>query len=189
MAVVREAFRRNRVVSSVAGEFDHKSVWELFTNPDFGRFFTSGQRRLFQEYLVWTRLIWERRTTDPAGRPVDLVPYIRRHRSRLILKPNREYGGVGVVIGPHVTQARWERTLDRFLRHPSSAVVQEHVPIRMERFPVWTARGVRLESFYVVSGFAATAQGMAVLGRCSKESVVNVSRRGGLVPTLIAQVC
>lgn len=189
MGVIREAFRCNRVVSSVAGDFDHKSVWELLTNPEFRRCFTAAQRRFCARYLAWTRLLWERRTTDPNGRSVDLAPYVRRHRERLILKPNREYGGVGVVIGSEVTQVRWERALERFLRQPSGAVVQECVPIRTESFPILTPRGVRIEPFYVVSGFAATPNGLAILGRCSKERVVNVSRRGGLIPTLIAESC
>lgn len=177
-----EAFRRNQVVSSIAGEFDHKSVWELFTNPEFSRRFTLRQKRLFRDHILWTRLIWDRRTTDPRGRSVDLALYTRRNRESLVMKPNRLYGGEGVVFGHQVTQKIWERYLERALRKPSTHVVQQATQVRAELFPVASGDGrVRLEPYYVVTGFAATRDGMAVLGRASRESVVNVSRKGGLI--------
>lgn len=179
---IREAFRRNQVISSIGGEFDHKSVWELFTSPEFLPAFTLKQRHLFRRHVLWTRLLWERRTTDPAGRAVDLVRYARRKRETLTLKPNRAYGGEGVVFGHQCTQAQWERQLARALKHPGTHVVQRAAAVRAELFPVADRNGnVRLEPYYGVTGFAVTRDGMAVLGRFSKEAVVNVSRRGGLM--------
>lgn len=179
---VHEAFLRNRVVSSIAGEFDHKSVWELFTHPEFAHHFTLRQKRLFRDHILWTRLIWDRRTTDRQGRSIDLAVFTRRNRESLVIKPNRLYGGEGVIFGHQVTQPVWERYLDRALRKPYSHVIQQATQVRAELFPVASKDGrVRLEPYYVVTGFAATRDGMAVLGRASKESVVNVSRRGGLI--------
>jgi len=179
---IREAFLRNQVVSSMAGEFDHKSVWELFTNPDFTHYFTQRQRKLFQKHLLWTRLIWERKTTSPTGKRVDLARYTRCNRESLMIKPNRAFGGEGVVFGHQCTQAIWERVLAKALKRPSSHVVQRTEEVRAELFPSADKRGrVRLESYHAVTGFAATQDGMAVLGRSSKEAVVNVSRRGGLI--------
>lgn len=179
---MKQAFLRNQVISSIAGEFDHKSVWELFTNPEFARHFTLRQRRLFRKHLLWTRLLWPRRTTDPKGREIDLAAYTRRNRESLLLKPNRMYGGEGVLFGHQITQPVWERHLDQALRRPSTHVIQQTAQVRAELFPVATRDGrVRLEPLYVVTGFAATRDGLAVLGRASRESVVNVSRRGGLI--------
>ena len=179
---IREAFLRNQVISSIAGEFDHKSAWELFTNPEFERHFTRRQKRLFKAHLLWTRLVWERKTLDPKGRRVDLTSYIRRNRETLVLKPNREYGGEGVVFGHQVSPQAWERQLDRALKHPYQYVIQQSALVRAELFPVAYADGtIRLEPYYAVTGFAASRDGMAVLGRASKEAVVNVSRKGGLI--------
>jgi len=182
MDVVREAFRRNQVVSSIAGEFDHKSAWELFTNPDFARHFTLAQRALFTRHVLWTRLLWERRTADPSGRLVDLPSYVRRSRSGLTMKPNRKYGGVGVLFGHATTQMAWERALACALRRPGSCVVQKTAQVHAELFPRISPSGrVALAPLYAVTGFAATPQGLAVLGRCSQAAVVNVSRGGGLI--------
>lgn len=182
MDVVREAFRRNQVVSSIAGEFDHKSAWELFTSPVFNRHFTPVQRALFAKHVLWTRLLWERTTTDPVGRAVDLAAYVRRHRTTLTIKPNREYGGAGVTFGHATAQREWERALAAALRRPGTAVVQRTARVHAEPFPHIDARGrVTLEPLYAVTGFAATPRGLAVLGRSSSRAVVNVSRGGGLI--------
>ncbi len=188
MAVVREAFRRNQVISSIAGEFDHKSAWELFTSPVFSRYFTPTQRALFTKHVLWTRLIWARKTTDPSGRLMDLATYVRRHRTSLTIKPNREYGGAGVTFGHATTQGAWERALERALRRPGTTVVQRTARVHTERFPQIDARGrVTLAPCYAVTGFAATPQGLAILGRSSSAAVVNVSRGGGLIAVLRLQ--
>lgn len=182
IAGIREAFMRNQVISSIAGEFDHKSAWELLTNPEFARYFTYRQKKLFREHVLWTRLLWERRTTDPKGKLVELVPFARRNRENLVVKPNRAYGGEGVVFGHQVSQRLWEKELAHALHRPYTHVIQQATVVRAEIFPVAEARGaVHLEPFYAVTGFAATRDGIAFLGRISKEAVVNVSRRGGLI--------
>ena len=182
VAGIREAFIRNQVISSIAGEFDHKSAWELFTNPIFAHRFTAPQQKLFASHVLWTRLFWDRRTTNPQGKQVDLVPFIRRHREKFVIKPNRAYGGEGVVFGCQATQAGWELEIDHALKKPFTHVVQQVAPVQSELFPVAEEDGtVRLEKFYAVTGFAATPDGLAILGRMSKETVVNVSRKGGLV--------
>ncbi|MCM8794638.1 MAG: hypothetical protein NC819_02400 [Candidatus Omnitrophica bacterium] len=179
---MRRAFMENRVVSSIAGEFDHKSTWELFTNPLFSRRFSLRQRRLFRDHILWTRLLGERRTEGPLGRQVDLVPFIRKNKQKLVLKPNREFGGEGVVFGNQVTQAVWEKELHKAMKKPSHHVIQSAAPVRAELFPVASPNGrVKLKAFFVVSGFAVSPTRIAILGRSSQESVVNVSRRGGLV--------
>lgn len=183
VAGVREAFHRNRVISALAGDLDHKSTWELFTNPEFSKHFTLSQRRLFREHVLWTRLIFPRKTTDPKGKRVELTAFLRRHREKLTIKPNRAYGGEGVLFGHAATQAAWEKEIACALRAPGTHVVQQTVSVRSELFPVADAAGrVRLTPFYAVTGFAATRDGIAILGRSSREQVVNVSRRGGLIP-------
>ncbi len=182
LPLLKEAFLRNQVISSIAGEFDHKSTWELFTNPEFGRYFTPPQRRLFKAHVLWTRLLWERKTTDWQGKRVNLTSFIRRNQEALLIKPNRAYGGEGVVFGHQVTRAAWERELAHALKRPFTHVVQRSAQVRAELFPVAYPDGsVTLEPTYAVTGFAASPDGIAFLGRASQEAVVNVSRKGGLI--------
>lgn len=167
---VKWALRHNRVVSSLAGEVDHKSLLEILP-----RFVPAWARR----HLPWTRAIRDGRATDPRGRVVDLGAYVARYRERLVIKPNRDYGGSGVVFGDRVSARAWERELDAWMRAPYEGVVQERQPLRRERLP-GLPRPV-----YVVGGVHATERGVATLARYSEEPVVNITRGGGIMGVLV----
>lgn len=181
---IREAVRAGRLISSLTWEFDQKSAWELFTDARYGRYFHPAQRAFFRQHLLWTRLVREARVTDPAGREVDLIPFIRRHRERLVLKPSSMFGGAGVVIGHTVGQRDWERTLHRALHGRERYVVQQAARIPRQRFPMLTDGGVRFVERSVVSGFFFNSAAIGLVGRFSGLPVVNVSRGGGLIPAL-----
>lgn len=185
LQALKHAFVHNQVVSSLAGEFDHKSAFELFSNDAFKRFFSTSDLAFFRKHIPWTRLIWDRKTAGPDGKTVDLLSYVRRHQSRLIIKPNRAYGGKDVILGPYVSAEAWARAVERASRQPKAWVAQKSIPVQEEPYPVIDPNGrVRSDHFYVVSGFAATRNGLAILGRFSKERIVNVSRKGGLIAVL-----
>lgn len=52
-----------------------------------------------------------------------------------MLKPNRTYGGEGVMLGHLVDQATWESTLDKAVTD-SAALVQQLASIPVTEFPV-----------------------------------------------------
>jgi hypothetical protein len=184
---VEAAFAQNRVVSTVFGEFDHKSLCELPTNPDFHRYFSPQELRAIRRRFPWTRLIQERRTTDWEGRPIDLVPEIRQYREALVMKPNRGYGGEGVMVGKEVTASAWEEALGHAVDKSGTWVVQKWVPIPKEPILVLKEDGLpRMEEQYLILGVTATSRGVTFLGRCSNRPVVNVSQGGALVPVFLA---
>ncbi|MBI3333783.1 MAG: circularly permuted type 2 ATP-grasp protein [Candidatus Omnitrophica bacterium] len=185
---IEAAFSENRVVSTVFGEFDHKSLCELLTNPDFIRYFSPQELRAARRRIPWTRLIDERRTHDPAGREVDLLPYIREHRETLVLKPNRGYGGEGVVVGEAATAKEWDEALAGAIAKPKGWVVQEKVPIVKAPMIVLRGKGKLVrEEQHVTLSVTATSRGVAFVGRCSPEPVVNISQGGGLVPVFLTR--
>jgi hypothetical protein len=187
---LRHAFLNNQVVSSFAGELDHKSVFEILTTPDLASRFTQRQQRIFKNHVLWTRCVRETRTTDPDGVEIDLVPWLRRHKDRIVLKPNRSFGGWGIVVGPHVDLAQWDDALASAVSETSAetggVVAQQYVDVRVKDFPVLAEDGsITLEEFYVVCGFLATPRGIGVLGRASKKRVVNVGQKGGLTGLVV----
>ena len=196
LTALRWAIREGRLISGLTWEFDQKSAWEIFTDARYARYFTAAQRRLFREHLLWTRLVREGRVSDPSGRSVDLPRFIRRHKERLVLKPNTMFGGEGVVIGRTVGQRVWEETLHKALRACLSRprrdgrqereryVVQQVAHIPMDTFPMLIDGGVRRLQRCVVSGFFFNSTGVGLVGRFSGLPVVNVSRGGGLLPAL-----
>ena len=184
---LREAFRRGQVVSSFEGEFDHKSAFEVFSCPEFASLFSSREREVFRRYILWTRLVRERRTADFRGRSVDLIPFALKNQSELVLKPNRLYGGQGVVFGKDLQKSVWRKKISQALGEPGEWVVQRTGKLRMKRFFRPHQGGAREKDLYVVSGFFATKKGMGIVGRMSERTVVNVARRGGLTPILLTR--
>ena len=181
---MKHAFAHNQVVSALTGEFDHKSLFELLSSPEFAKSFTPSQRRTFRHCIPWTRLVRARKTDDIEGQDVDLPDFVRHHRDGLVLKPNRAYGGQDVAIGRDVTQAMWEETLQKALSHPDTWVVQAIAGIpQLEFLDGNDAEGVVSE--FVTVGFTATHAGITFVGRSSSERIVNISRGGSLVPLFV----
>jgi carboxypeptidase Taq len=189
---MRLLFQQNRIVSSLVGDLDHKSSFEILTDPLFSdRYFGADDRRLFRRHVLWTRLAGDRKTALPDGREADLLGYARRNRETLVLKPNRSYGGTGVVLGAATDQAEWERLLNEaaalYDDPERSSVLQQATRLPVHEFPVVNEDGrVMGEPFYAVMGFAATEDGLGTMCRVSQKQVVNVAQRGGLAALLEA---
>jgi hypothetical protein len=190
VSALKQAFLANQVVSSIAGEFDHKSTFEVLTTPELAAHFTQKQQRIFKRHVLWTRMVRDIKTTGFDGEPIDLLPWLRRNKDRVVLKPNRSFGGMGIVVGPHVDLATWDDAMAEAL-HADAAetggvVAQRYVDVKMKDFPVLGDDGaISLEEFYVVCGFLATPRGVGILGRASKKRVVNVGQKGGLTAVLV----
>lgn len=187
---VRVLFKQNRMVSSIAAEFDQKSGFEILTDPQFTqRYFSAEERQVFRRHILWTRLLSDRATLLPDGQTGDLLEYVRHEHETLVLKPNRDYGGTGVLIGPAMTRHEWETALEGALDDPGQRwVVQQLARIPVNEFPVLGPGGVvHAEPFYTVMGFAPSKYGLAVLGRASQKQVVNVAQRGGLCSVMVGR--
>jgi carboxypeptidase Taq len=188
---MRLLFRQNRVVSSLVGDFDHKSCWEVLTDPAIAEsLFSADECRLFRRHVLWTRVVADRRTSLPRGEEGDLLEYARRHRELLVLKPNRDYGGKGVVLGAAVDASEWESLLNEAARLADdpehSFVLQAAARLPIYEFPVAAADGrMHGEPFYTVMGFAATENGIGILCRVSQKQVVNVAQRGGMAAVFV----
>lgn len=186
---MRVLFRQNRVVSSIAGELDHKSGFEVLTSPQYAdRYFSADERQLFRRHVAWTRVLAERRTELPNGRVGELVPWVRRQREHLVLKPSRGYGGDDVVIGPSASEALWDATLQQALAGPDQWVVQSLVPVFEREYRLADDDGViRSVRVFTVLGFFASRDGVALMARASRADVVNVAQHGGLCAVLIGR--
>jgi hypothetical protein len=185
---MRTLFRQNRVVSSISAELDQKACFELFTDAALAeRLFTVEERQVMRRHVLWTRILSARYTTSPIGERIDLPEWARRERDSLVLKPNRSYGGDGVLVGHTVEQGDWESALDRALGDTESRwVLQQAAPIPVKSFHVFDEDDqVELEPFYVVMGFAPNRYGVALMARASQRQVVNVAQHGGICAVMV----
>jgi hypothetical protein len=184
---MRLLLRQNRMISSIAAELDQKSCFEVLTDPALAeRYFSVDERQLFRRHVPWTRLLADRQTTLPGGRTGDLLEYVRRERESLVIKPNRGYGGEGVVLGHVVSQAEWEAAIERALGGGERWVAQERASIPEREFPVvGDDDAVRFEPFFIVMGFVSSPYGVGALVRVSSKAVVNVAQQGGLCAMMV----
>ena len=182
---MRHALRTNRCVSSLAGEFDHKSVFEVFTTPELTSHFSALERRVFRQHIPWTRRVMSCHTTDPDGARIDLMPWLLGQRARTVLKPNRSYGGEGILLGREVTDTEFRAALELALANPGTWVAQAYSPVAEKDFPVIDEQGgIALAEYFSVLGLFASEQRLGILGRASRKKVVNVALDGGLVAVL-----
>lgn len=192
LEAMRHLFKQNRVVSSLVGDFDHKSCWEVLTDPAIAeKYFSAEECRLFRRHVLWTRIVGDRKTTLPHNVEGDLLEYLRLHREELVMKPNRSYGGEGVTIGASTSAADWEKLIDEAVAEAgeteSNWVVQKATRLPVHEFPIVGQDGrVFAEPFYAVMGFAPTENGLGIMCRVSQKQVVNVAQHGGMAAVLVA---
>ena len=182
---IKTAFRKNQVISSIAGEIDHKSCWEILRDKRFAKIFKPLRDAGILKHIPWTKIIRDIRTDSPDGKNVELLNYIRKNKENLILKPNRGYGGYGIVIGKDTTQQHWDEMIDRGCVEYGKWIAQEYRKVSTKTFPALDESGdIVFEEFYTVYGLAGTPEGVGILGRASQRKIVNVAQRGGIVAVL-----
>ncbi|HEU5185763.1 MAG TPA: hypothetical protein VFU01_14410 [Gemmatimonadaceae bacterium] len=188
-AVVR-AVRERAVcmVNAFACKILHKKAsLAVLSDERNAELFTPQQRQVIAANVPWTRVVEERRTAF-GGDTVDLIPFIAEHKDQLVLKPNDEYGGKGIVLGWEVDDAAWTEALHGALRE--AYIVQERVALPSEPYPsvvdgrLHVADRMLDTAPYVVYGQFIDG----CLTRLSTAALLNVTAGGGSsVPTWLVE--
>jgi hypothetical protein len=151
------------------------------------RLFTPGQRQAIDAHVPWTRLVEERKTTF-NGREVDLVSFILDNKDRLVLKPNDDYGGKGIVLGWSVDGSRWAEAVGAALATPY--VVQERVALPAEPFPALVGGRLHIgERMLDTAPYVCHGEYVdGCLTRIATDPLLNVTSGGGsTVPTFVIE--
>jgi hypothetical protein len=155
-----------------------KSLFALLSDPNYSSYFDSQTQRLIERHIPWTRKVREMKTTYGSD-PVDLIPFISKNRTNMVLKPNGEYGGKGVLLGWECEEAEWQEAVAAALQ--SSYVVQERVDLGVELYPSLIDGRVSFdERYYDLDPYVwdgNRAEGCGV--RLSRLAILNVSAGGG----------
>jgi uncharacterized circularly permuted ATP-grasp superfamily protein len=149
--------------------------------------FGEEQHRAIARHIPWTRVLEERKTLIDGGE-IDLVPYTLANKDTLVLKPNDDYGGKGIVLGWTVDQPLWEASVKVALESPH--VVQRKVRLPFEAFPSFENGTLHiLDRMLDTNPFVAFGAYMhGCLTRISTEALVNVTAGGGsTVPTFLVE--
>jgi len=175
------------VVNTFRAKLLHKKMsLALLSDERYASLYTAAQRRAIDDHIPWTRKVRAGPTTHRGRRIDDLADYIARNRDHLVLKPNDEYGGKGVVLGWTVDRHEWERALEAALTE--SSVVQEAVPVPRETFPV-ALDGVKfLDLAMDMDPYVFEGRASGCLTRLSSSALLNVTAgEGSVVPTFVVE--
>ncbi len=147
--------------------------------------FTAHEVEAIHRHIPWTRRVQDRKTSY-GQKQVDLLDFISDNRDRLVLKPNDEYGGAGVVIGWETSQEEWEKTMRHALTTPF--VVQERVEMVQRDFPMIVDGTLDISRRYVDADpyvFGGQYVG-SCLTRLSSATLLNVTAgQGSVVPMFV----
>lgn len=167
---------------------DFKGLLEMMSDEKYEKFFTPEERAAQKKHIPWTRVVKERKTVY-GGRKIDLIPFIRKNRSKFVLKPNSGYGGFGAFLGWKTDAPKWDETIQTALTGDAMYTVQEKVEIPTEEFPIM--EGNKLKGFaskYVNINFwvhDGTFAGAFV--RAADSQIVNVHQGGGIGPVFFVR--
>jgi len=151
--------------------------------------FSAEEREAIDAHIPWTRVVEARATTTPGSdKSVDLLPFIAEHREQLVLKPNDEYGGKGIVLGWEVDQPGWEQAIRVALAEPY--IVQQRVALPSEPYPSFVDGKVHVVDRMVdTAPYAAYGSYIdGCLSRLSTAALLNVTAGGGSqTPTFVVE--
>ncbi len=163
-----------------------KSSLAVLHDEQNAHLFDAEERDAIAKSIPWTRVVRERRTTH-QGVEVDLLPFMAGHKDQLVLKPNDDYGGKGIVLGWEVDDAGWQAAIRTALAEPY--IVQQRIALPKEDFPSMVDGKVMfIERMVDTAPYVAYGDHVdGVLSRLGTASLLNVTAGGGSqTPTFIA---
>jgi hypothetical protein len=177
------------VANSLRCKIPHKkALFAVLTDERHAALFSADERELVRHHIPWTAIV-EDGPVSREGVTVDLIPLLRAHRDRFVIKPNDEYGGTGVTLGWETTESEWDAAIARAVAERDRGwVAQERIAVRRELFPVCdegaagvTARDMLIDfAPYIFRGRLA-----GFLTRLSATGLANVTSGGGQVPAFV----
>ena len=163
-----------------------KAFFAVLTEEKNAKLFSAKEREVIHQHVPWTRVV-EDAKTDYHGKLIELLEYIRKNQSDLVLKPSDEYGGTGVTLGWETDAKKWEEVIQAALPGKGNGcwIVQERISMRRGEFPYISADN-KVEFRDMLMDFAPylfRGQLAGFLTRLSASSLANVTSGGGQIPS------
>jgi uncharacterized circularly permuted ATP-grasp superfamily protein len=176
------------MVNTFRAKLLHKKMsLALLSDDAYAALYSASERAAIARHIPWTRRLREGRSSRAGADLDDLAGYVLEHREDLVLKPNDEYGGKGVVLGWTVDDHQWEEVV-RVAMH-QCYVVQEAVPVPREPFPIAVGDSVEMIDMAVdMNPYLFDGRVGALMTRLSSSALLNVTAgEGSVVPTYVVE--
>jgi uncharacterized circularly permuted ATP-grasp superfamily protein len=162
-----------------------KAGFAILSDPQYADLFTEVELNTLRQHIPWTRIVREGTTSFDHGE-CELGEILRRERERLVLKPNDDYGGHGVVMGWECNSDEWEQSIAQAF--DLDYVVQERVPLKKVAIPRSADHSIRSDEMFVdFNPFLFQNRMEGGLVRLSASSLCNVSSGGGQTALLVVE--
>ena len=184
-----DAYERRTVcvANSLRCKIPHKKAFfAVLTDDRRSHLFSDRERDVIRCHVPWTALVRDGRVARGGG-SIDLLPHLRTHRDRFVIKPNDEYGGTGVTLGWETDERGWDRAIERAVAERDRGwVAQERIAVRREIFPVCTDSGIEMRDMLVdFAPYLFRGRLAGFLTRLSATGLANVTSGGGQVPAFV----
>jgi uncharacterized circularly permuted ATP-grasp superfamily protein len=176
------------VVNTFRAKLLHKKMsLALLSDDRYASLFSTAQQAAIDRHIPWTRRLREGRSTRRGEAIADLVAYVGEHRETLVLKPNDEYGGKGVVLGWTVDDHEWEQVVRMALHE--TYVVQEAVAVPREDWPLAVGGAIEMVDMAVdIDPYLFGGRVGGALVRLASSALLNVTAgTGSVVPTFVVE--
>ncbi len=186
-----DAYRAGAVcmVNSFRGKLIHKkAIFAVLTNEKYASLFNDAEKSAISAHIPWTRKFRAEKTIN-AGEEIELVDWTRANSSKLVLKPNDDYGGHGIYIGWNSTEEEWDAAIETALAD-GDYLVQERVSTAKEMFPMifdQLGKWGMVEQLVDLDPLLFNGVVGSAFTRLSTSELANVSSGGGMVPTFIIE--
>ncbi|HVE55417.1 MAG TPA: hypothetical protein VNB22_01220 [Pyrinomonadaceae bacterium] len=175
------------MVNSFQSKLIHKkAVFAILTNEKYAHLFNEEELGAIAKHVPWTRKFREEKTFN-GGEEIDLIEWTRANKSKLVLKPNDDYGGHGIYIGWVSDEKEWEEAM-KIALVDEDYLVQERVETSKELFPMLFGEEGKfefLEQLVDLDPLLYFGKVGSAFTRLSTSELANVSSGGGMVPTFI----
>ncbi len=182
-----------------------KASFAVLSDERNSHLFTPEELSAIHEHIPWTRVVTRRQSATPKvrkagptvvkemaskvnGATLDLIDFVQKNKDALVLKPNDDYGGKGIVLGWTVDQAAWEKAIEVALATPY--IVQERVNLPKETFPFIADGKLKTSEIMLdTNPFVCHGEHMdGCLSRISSSDLLNVTAgTGSTVPTFVVE--
>ncbi|MGI8468561.1 MAG: hypothetical protein ACR2N3_08915 [Pyrinomonadaceae bacterium] len=184
-----DAYRAGAIclVNSFQSKLIHKkAVFAVLTNEKYAHLFNEAELEAIAAHVPWTRKFRAEKTFH-KGAEIDLVEWTRANKSRLVLKPNDDYGGHGIFIGWISSESEWNEAIKVALAN-EDYLVQERVETSKEIFPMLfgdLGDIKMIEQLVDLDPLLYYGKVGSAFTRLSSSELANVSSGGGMVPTFV----
>ena len=184
---LRRAYEQRKVcmANSFRSKVAHKkSGFAILSDPEYASLFTTEQLEAIGSHIPWTRRV-QRGPALFEGVERELPELMRSEQARLVLKPNDDYGGHGIVLGWEVSAAEWELAIANAMTHPY--VVQQRVPAGKVNISTYSDRAETVAMNIDFNPFLFHNEAEGALVRLSATSLSNVTAGGGQTALLVLE--